>query len=185
MYCELANLRGALVEQIVACTATADRRTLAEVQSCLGLQRCVVVSMPIARCNASIFITRKHYKSAEANLVRTLRRSTAQQVLLLCRKKDETERMAAALQSNEIAAAAYHSDAPDRDLVMQSFDSGMVDTCCCHSCCHLSSHDDQATIHERHQSNLSRTMMHAQVLYALSVPLSRSSWAWTCPVLAS
>jgi hypothetical protein len=144
-YCELASLRGVLVEQIVACTATADRSTLAEIQRCLGLQTCVVVCMPIAKPNASIFLTRKHVKAAEGNLVRTLQRSNAQQVLLFCRKRSETERMASVLQMNAITASAYHSAVPDRSSVMQDFVSGTIRQRCrtvsgfCHTHMHATS----------------------------------------------
>jgi ATP-dependent DNA helicase RecQ len=124
MYCKLADLRGNLVEQIVACTATADSRTLKEIQCSLNMHDSTVISMPIRRANMSIFVTRKHPRGAEADLIRTIRRSTAPRVLVFCRKRQETERLASSITENNISASAYHSMVPERSQTLQMFLTG-------------------------------------------------------------
>jgi superfamily II DNA helicase RecQ len=127
MYCELASLRGPLVTQIVACTATADEYTVQQIQQCLGMQdNTVIISMPIRRENLSFYIVRKHTRTCECDLIQTIRRSSAQRVLLFCRKRDETERVAKLMTRNDVKASVYHSALVDRSKSLQAFVSGTV-----------------------------------------------------------
>jgi ATP-dependent DNA helicase RecQ len=112
------------VSQVVACTATANRTILNEVQRCLGMHEAVVVSMPIRRPNLSLFVTRKHPRASESDLIRSIHLSTAKRVLVFCRKRDETERVKQLLTQNGISASAYHGALEDRMESLWQFSSG-------------------------------------------------------------
>lgn len=113
------------MSQIVACTATADRNTLREIKACLGMKEStVLVSMPIYRHNLSLYVTNKHPREGEVDLVRAIRSSCAPRVLVFCRKREETQRVVKLLTQNDISATFYHSAVADREAVLQTFASG-------------------------------------------------------------
>jgi superfamily II DNA helicase RecQ len=125
MYCELAALRGCIASQIVACTATADHGTLAEIQTCLAMQNPIVISMAMHRPNLSLFVARKHSRTAEADIVKCIRCSSAERVLVFCQRRNETERLVQLLTQNDISASVYHSAVSDRPEALRTFLSGM------------------------------------------------------------
>lgn len=135
MYRALADLRGSLVSQVVACTATADSSTLYEIQRCLGMHAsAVVISMPIRRPNLCLFVTQKTPRACESDLVRVIQCSSAQRVLVFCHKRAETERVAALLAQNAISASVYHGGVANREEPMRDFLSGAS-----HESCHARS----------------------------------------------
>jgi ATP-dependent DNA helicase RecQ len=125
VYSDIASLRGTLTNQFVACTATADDPTRQEIVNTLGLKNPDVLTMPLRRENMSLFVTRKHPRSCEADLVHALRRSTAVKVLVFCHMRDEAERVSKMLRNNEISALAYHSAIADREAAVTQFESGV------------------------------------------------------------
>jgi superfamily II DNA helicase RecQ len=125
MYRELANLRGNLVTQIVACTATADPSTLSEIRRCLGLaENTAVIGMTMCRPNLSLVVLRKHPRTSESELVNCIRRSSAERVLIFCQKRDETQRLVDLLTRNDLSSTVYHSGVMDRPEALNAFMSG-------------------------------------------------------------
>jgi superfamily II DNA helicase RecQ len=71
-----------------------------------------------------LFVVRKHPRTAEGDLVRSIRYSSAQRVVVFCHKRDETQRLVNLLTGNDIGASCYHSGVSDRTEVLQAFLSG-------------------------------------------------------------
>jgi superfamily II DNA helicase RecQ len=124
-YGEIARLREVLTNQIVACTATADEPTREQIFTTLQMRNPKIVSMDSRRENMSLFVTRKHPRSCEADLVHALRRSTAAKALVFCRMRDEADRVSKMLIANKISSIAYHSAIPDREGALEQFQSGV------------------------------------------------------------
>jgi superfamily II DNA helicase RecQ len=125
MYSELANLRGSLVTQIVACTATADQRTLSEARRCLRMaENTAVIAMTMSRPNLSLVVLGKHPRTSESELVNCIRRSSAERVLIFCQKRDETQRLVDLLTQNDVSSSVYHSGVTDRPEALHTFVSG-------------------------------------------------------------
>jgi superfamily II DNA helicase RecQ len=113
------------VSQIVACTATADQSTLQEIRHCLGMQDSTkVIAMPIYRHNLSLHVVHKHPREGEVDLVRAVRLSRAERVLVFCRKRDEAARVSELLTQNAIRCTSYHSAVEDRQGVLKAFSEG-------------------------------------------------------------
>jgi ATP-dependent DNA helicase RecQ len=125
VYSDIASLKNTVAKQLVACTATADEPTRMQIIQTLALKDPLVISMLVRRENMSIFVTRKHPRSCEADLVHSLRRSTALKVLVFCRKRDEAEHVSKLLNKNGISAVAYHSAIDDREGTIRQFESGV------------------------------------------------------------
>jgi superfamily II DNA helicase RecQ len=125
MYKTVTSLRGVITSQFVACTATADEHTRQEIMSCLGMDSPVVVCMPLLRDNMSLFVTRKHPRGCERDLVLALRTSSASRVLVFCRTCDETERLSKLLGQNGLRALPYHSCIQRREEALQQFQQGV------------------------------------------------------------
>jgi superfamily II DNA/RNA helicase len=81
--------------------------------------------MPVRRRNMSNFIVREQPPQAEIDLVRFVRSSASERVLVFCRKREETERVAELFERDAVRAAPYHSTIPDRAQALASFVSGV------------------------------------------------------------
>jgi superfamily II DNA/RNA helicase len=90
----------------------------------------IVISMPIYRQNLSLYIVDKHPREGEADLVRAIRLSLAERVLVFCRKRDEATRVSDLLTQNQITSTTYHSAVADRVGVLKAFSEGARQPAC-------------------------------------------------------
>jgi superfamily II DNA helicase RecQ len=126
VYSGISRLRNSVAKRLVACTAAADEPTRWHIIGTLALNDPQVVSMRLRRENMSLFVTKKHSRSRESDLVHTLRRSSAVKVLVFCRMRDEAERASKVLNKNGNLSVAYHSAINNREEAMRQFESGVV-----------------------------------------------------------
>jgi ATP-dependent DNA helicase RecQ len=119
-------MRGVWGSQMVACTATATESTAAEILECLHMQAAACIRMPMMKNNLHLAVCGKGSgRSASERLVRVLRTSTAQQAIVFCGRRDETERVAKLLQGNGLNAAAYHAGLENRHGIEESVRAGV------------------------------------------------------------
>jgi superfamily II DNA helicase RecQ len=89
---DIAKLRGIFTHQIVACTATADEPTRKQIIT-LQMKEPEVVSMVVRHQNMSRFVTMKHPRACEVDLVYVLRCSSAAKVEVFCCMRNEADRV--------------------------------------------------------------------------------------------
>jgi superfamily II DNA helicase RecQ len=79
--------------------------------------------MLIRRENIRIFVTRKHPRSCDADLVHMLPLSSAMKVFVFCRMRDEAERVSKTLNRNCSPSVAYNSAIDNIKEAIRQFES--------------------------------------------------------------
>jgi ATP-dependent DNA helicase RecQ len=121
-YIELGRLRGLFPDvPIVACTATADAQTRADVRSRLGLADAPCFVTGFDRPNIRYTVVDKRHPAEQ--LLAFVREREGQAGIVYCLSRKRTEEVAARLAAAGVPAAAYHAGlaAAERDRVQSAF----------------------------------------------------------------
>lgn len=124
-YRRLGAVRSALSAQkpkhhpriaIAAFTATADRETTAELQTCLQLENPHIVRTSPYRANLSLKVAIAWTPSGrKSRLLKFVRDRQGQSGLIYVRSRRDAEMLAAWLQENSFKTAAYHAGLPPQE----------------------------------------------------------------------
>ncbi len=121
-YIELGRLRGLFPDvPIVACTATADAQTRADVRTRLGLADAPCFVTGFDRPNIRYTVVDKRHPADQ--LLAFVRERAGQSGIVYCLSRKRTEEVAARLVAAGVSAAAYHAGLPaaERDHVQSAF----------------------------------------------------------------
>jgi ATP-dependent DNA helicase RecQ len=121
-YIELGRLRGLFPGvPTVACTATADAQTRADVRSRLGLADAPCFVTGFDRPNIRYTVVDKRHPAEQ--LLAFVREREGQAGIVYCLSRKRTEEVTARLTAGGVAAAAYHAGlaAAERDRVQSAF----------------------------------------------------------------
>jgi superfamily II DNA helicase RecQ len=125
IYSRIWEIKNRLQVQLVGCTATANEGAVEDISAYLKMHRPTVIRMPVVKSNLHICITEKgNSKQAEVSLVRMLRMSTSQTVIVFCCERKVCEHVTRLLCKNGLTAEAYHAGVKEREAVERRTRSG-------------------------------------------------------------
>ena len=127
-YAEIGDMIRLMPRRPVICamTATADRRTRRGIIQSLGLKRPLKIVLPVYRPNLqyAAHITLHRNEAIDA----VVRRHAGERGVIICSRIDETEKIAARLRTQGVAADAYHAglSREERDRRQEAFRTGRI-----------------------------------------------------------
>ncbi|PPQ63183.1 hypothetical protein CVT24_005728 [Panaeolus cyanescens] len=114
---------------IMALTATANSKTVADIVSQLGLCDYASFSQSFNRPNLKYFIRKKEKKNHLAEIIETIKaKYVGQTGIIYCTSRNNCERVAQKLQESGLAAAFYHAgmQAADKDKTTQDWQNNII-----------------------------------------------------------
>ena len=110
-YLQLANIRKTFPEiPCLALTATADARTIMDIQHLLGLSNCNLFRHSFNRQNLSLNVLDK-CRTTDKEIVKLIRNKfPGESGIVYCRTKKECERLQKTLAEENIVSAVFHAD---------------------------------------------------------------------------